>query len=33
MKHLAEDGGEDPTKVNAPKKEFVLVAAGVEIQG
>jgi len=32
-KHLAEDGGEDPTKVSGDKKEFQLTASAVEIGG
>lgn len=30
-KHLAEDGGEDPSKVTGEKKELVLTATAVEI--
>jgi hypothetical protein len=33
MKHLAEDEGADPSKVTAPKREYVLTASGVEISG
>lgn len=33
VKHLAEDGGEDPTKVSGDKKEFQLTATAVEIGG
>ncbi len=32
-KHLAEDGGEDPNKVQGEKKEFLLTATAVEIGG
>lgn len=32
-KHLAEDGGEDPSKVQGEKKELVLTATAVEIGG
>lgn len=32
-KHLAEDGGEDPTKVTGEKKELQLTATAVEIGG
>jgi hypothetical protein len=32
-KHLAEDGGEDPSKVTGEKKEFTLTATSVEIGG
>ena len=30
-KHLAEDSGEDPAKVDAPKKEFVMDASSVKV--
>jgi hypothetical protein len=32
-KHLAEDGGEDPSKVQGEKKELLLTATAVEIGG
>jgi len=32
-KHLAEDGGQDPGKVQGEKKEFLLTATAVEIGG
>ena len=33
VKHLAEDGGEDPTKVSGTRTEFVITASGIRIQG
>ncbi len=33
MKHLAEDEGADPSKVTEPKREYVLTASGVQING
>jgi len=32
-KHLAEDGGEDPSKITGEKKEYVLTATSIEIGG
>lgn len=31
-KHLAQDGGEDPSKVNEERREYVLMASAVEIE-
>jgi hypothetical protein len=33
LKHLAEDGNEDPAKVKGPKLELTLVATAVDING
>jgi len=32
-KHLAEDGGEDPSKVKGTRTEYVITASGIRIQG
>jgi hypothetical protein len=32
-KHLAEDGGEDPSKVKGTRTEVVITASGIRIQG
>jgi hypothetical protein len=32
-KHLAEDGGEDPSKVKGSRTEIVITATGIRIQG
>jgi hypothetical protein len=32
-KHLAEDGGEDPSKVKGTRTEIVITASGIRIQG
>ena len=32
-KHLAEDGGEDPSAVKGAKKEFTMVATAIDIDG
>ncbi len=33
VKHLAEDGGEDPSKVTGTRTEYVITASGIRIQG
>lgn len=33
VKHLAEDGGEDPSKVSGTRKEHVVTAHGIRIDG
>jgi hypothetical protein len=33
VKHLAEDGGEDPSKVSGTRTEYVITASGIRIQG
>jgi hypothetical protein len=33
VKHLAEDGGEDPSKVSGSRTEYVITASGIRIQG
>jgi hypothetical protein len=33
VKHLAEDGGEDPSKVTGTRTEYVITATGIRIQG